>query len=107
VNKELEELETALQNSPSLLKTGGRIAVISFHTLEDRMVKEFFALKSTTKRETSTWTTEGIKFPANQTIAPILQIITNRVIMPTEEELQRNVRSRSAKLRCAQRTNNN
>lgn len=81
VNNELGELERALPELVSLLKPGGRIAIISFHSLEDRMVKQFFAKEN----------------------GKTLAVITKRVVIPTEEEIRSNPRSRSAKLRVAER----
>ena len=79
VNGELESLELALLHFPKLLKPGGRIAIISFHSLEDRLVKNAF-------RED-----------------PRLHVLTRKPIRPSEEELARNIRSRSARLRVAER----
>lgn len=79
VNDELGELERALPELVSLLKPGGRLAIISFHSLEDRIVKQFF------KKEHE----------------KSLTVLTKRVVKPTEEEINQNPRSRSAKLRVA------
>jgi len=83
VNQELDELGTFLENFCESLAPGGRIAIISFHSLEDRMVKQAF------KR----YKAEGK-----------LDIITKRPAIPEEEEMSLNRRSRSAKLRVAERT---
>jgi 16S rRNA (cytosine1402-N4)-methyltransferase len=79
VNRELESLEKWLAVAPNWLKTGGKIAVITFHSLEDRIVKHTF-------REDDR-----------------LQVLTKKVIIATDEETRSNPRSRSAKLRIAQR----
>ncbi|OLP18305.1 16S rRNA (cytosine(1402)-N(4))-methyltransferase [Leptolyngbya sp. 'hensonii'] len=79
VNRELDALETFLQQAPTWLKPEGRIAIISFHSLEDRLVKHGF-------RE-----------------SPLLQVLTKKPIIPQEEEMNENPRARSAKLRVAQR----
>lgn len=79
VNRELDVLETLLQKAPNWLKPGGRLALISFHSLEDRIVKH--RLKESEQ----------------------LQVITKKPIEATEAELQDNVRARSAKLRIAER----
>ena len=82
VNEELENLRNILETGWTFLKRGGRICVISFHSLEDRMVKETFRRLDT----------DGM-----------MRRITKKPITPSEEEKQRNPRSRSAKLRCAER----
>ena len=81
VNDEMGSLEEALRVMPGLLEVGGRLAVISFHSLEDRRVKHAF-------RED-----------------PRLLVLTKKPIRPNEAELIRNSRSRSARLRVAERTN--
>ncbi len=80
VNKELESLRTALEKTPDLLNPGGRLVVISFHSLEDRIVKNFF-------REHS----------------HLFRILTKKPITPSEEEIRMNPASRSAKLRAGER----
>ena len=82
VNRELENLEKLLDSAVDLLKKNGRIAVISFHSLEDRLVKNNF--RENTKRD-------------------IYRIITKKPIVPMNEETADNPRARSAKLRIAQR----
>jgi len=79
-NDELKSLEIALRRLPECLVPGGRLAVISFHSLEDRRVKEAF-------RDDACWS-----------------VLTKKPIRPTPEEIERNPRARSAKLRVAQRT---
>ncbi|MDP8226994.1 MAG: 16S rRNA (cytosine(1402)-N(4))-methyltransferase RsmH [Candidatus Celaenobacter polaris] len=97
VNKELDALEKGLKSSVEVLKTGGRIAVISYHSLEDRIVKQFF------------------KYENLECICPAylprcvcekqvrLKIITKKPIIPSKEEIEKNSRARSAKLRVAER----
>jgi 16S rRNA (cytosine1402-N4)-methyltransferase len=82
VNEELENLRRILETGWTFLKRGGRICVISFHSLEDRTVKETFRRLDR----------DGV-----------MRGITKKPITPSEEEQQRNPRSRSAKLRCAER----
>jgi len=82
VNKELESIRRALDEAPGLLRKGARICVISFHSLEDRIVKRRF--KELAK-------------------AGALKILTKRPIVPREEEVIDNARSRSAKLRVAEK----
>jgi 16S rRNA (cytosine1402-N4)-methyltransferase len=79
VNQELSSLETFLNKAPNWLKEGGRIGIISFHSLEDRLVKH--SLKD----------------------SPLLRVLTKKPVIPQEKELEENVRSRSAKLRLAER----
>ena len=81
-NNELDSLREFLKDGVKYLNKGGRIAIISFHSLEDRIVKRFF-------KETE--------------INGVLKIITKRPICPTEEEIKENKRSRSAKLRIAEK----
>jgi len=83
VNGELDALRRLLEQAPKLLKAGGRIALISFHSLEDAAVKDDFRQKAK----------EGLYF-----------ILTKKPLAPTATEILRNPRSRSAKLRGAQRT---
>jgi len=86
VNEELENLKEILETGWRLLRKGGRMCVISFHSLEDRMVKETFRRL---EREG-----EG---------GSVLWVITKKPIRPSAEERRRNPRSRSARLRCAER----
>ncbi|NMB24331.1 MAG: 16S rRNA (cytosine(1402)-N(4))-methyltransferase RsmH [Firmicutes bacterium] len=97
VNKELEYLEQALQDAVELLNPLGRIAVISFHSLEDRIVKETFASLAS-----------GCECPPDLPICvcgkrPDVRIITRRPIVPQPAEVAQNPRARSAKLRVAER----
>jgi len=82
VNEELENLGKILETGWKILKRGGRICILSFHSLEDRMVKETFRRLEK----------EGE-----------MHILTKKPVTPSEEERMRNPRSRSAKLRCAER----
>jgi len=84
-NRELEDLRALLKAAPSVLKPGGRLVIISFHSLEDRIVKD--ALR------------DGAK-------AGVYRILTKKPVLAGEEEIGRNPRSRSAKLRAAERTEN-
>jgi 16S rRNA (cytosine1402-N4)-methyltransferase len=82
VNRELEELEALLQSAPQVLKSGGRLVIISFHSLEDRMVKD--ALREGAKRG-------------------MYKLLTKKPVVPRAAEVDRNPRARSAKLRAAER----
>lgn len=94
VNDELSVLKEMLQQLPLVLKPGGRAAIISFHSLEDRMVKNFF--RSGTFEETFENPFE------QQTKQSPFRIVTKKPIVPTEQELKMNPRSRSSKLRIAE-----
>jgi 16S rRNA (cytosine1402-N4)-methyltransferase len=82
VNRELDDLKALLEAAPRILKPGGRVVVISFHSLEDRMVKDAF-------RDLA----RDMHF----------RLLTKKPVMATEEESERNPRARSAKLRAAER----
>ncbi|MDS1029568.1 16S rRNA (cytosine(1402)-N(4))-methyltransferase RsmH [Bacillota bacterium LX-D] len=99
VNRELDVLARALEQSVPLLKPGGRIAVITFHSLEDRIVKEKF-------RSLSTGCTCPPDFPVCMCHQkPLLRLITRKPITASGQELEENPRARSAKLRVAERIN--
>ena len=83
VNRELDDLKALLEAAPRILKPGGRVVVISFHSLEDRIVKDAFR--------------EG----ANKDM--VYRILTKKPVTASEEESDRNPRARSAKLRAAER----
>ena len=96
INDELEQLEAVLEQSLELFATGGRLSVISFHSLEDRIVKRFMRDAS---RETDQW--RGMpNVPAE--FRPKLKLI-GKVITASAEEIAANVRARSARLRIAER----
>lgn len=82
VNRELEDLEALLASAPRVLRPGGRLVLISFHSLEDRKVKDSLR--------------EGAK-------QGLYRLLTKKPVTATEEEIDRNPRSRSAKLRAAER----
>jgi 16S rRNA (cytosine1402-N4)-methyltransferase len=97
VNDELGALKEMLQQAPDLLKQEGRIAIITFHSLEDRIVKNFFKKGSFEDEDPTD------PFGQNTPKLP-LKVITKKPLVPDEQELRRNPRSRSAKLRVAERT---
>lgn len=97
VNQELVQLERALAHSIPLLKNAGRIAVISFHSLEDRIVKQWMRTEALTYVRDESHPLGGYDREAT------LTLITRKPIIPTAEEIARNPRSRSAKLRIAAR----
>jgi 16S rRNA (cytosine1402-N4)-methyltransferase len=80
VNQELEQLKRFLQQVPESLNPGGRLVIISFHSLEDRMIKQ----------QMQQWDRNGV-----------MKNLTRRVVKPSEEEILANRRARSAKLRAA------
>ena len=94
INQEMEQLRSALLDAYDLLKPGGRLVVISYHSLEDRMVKRFF------RGETPSFRADEETFPLQDVN---LGVLTKRAIRPSDEEIGRNPRSRSARLRAAEK----
>ena len=97
VNAELDVIEPAIRDAVSLLRRGGRIAIITFHSLEDRIVKQTFADLAS-----------GCTCPRDFPICvcgkkPLVKVVTKKPILPSKEELEENPRSRSAKLRVAEK----
>lgn len=97
VNHELDVLESGLQGAFELLSQGGRLSVITFHSLEDRIVKQFMRDKA-----------QGCTCPKDFPVCvcgnkPKVKIITRKPILPSDEELERNPRARSAKLRVCEK----
>ena len=97
VNDELRSLEIALRACVELLRIGGRIVVLSYHSLEDRIVKEFF------KTESATSVRSAHKYAPDKEIVPRVRLLTRKPIVASDEEVERNPRARSAKLRVAER----
>ncbi len=97
VNEELQELVTALQAAERVLKPGGRLVVVSFHSLEDRIVKTFL----TERGRVSAGSRHA---PLVEGRAPTFNILTKRPIVADDAEVDANARARSAKLRAAERT---
>jgi 16S rRNA (cytosine1402-N4)-methyltransferase len=97
VNAELEALEVALTAAVELLRPGGRLVVLSYHSLEDRIVKHFFQAER-----------RGCTCPPSLPVcvcgrSPRLRLVTRRSVTPTADEIARNPRARSARLRAAER----
>jgi 16S rRNA (cytosine1402-N4)-methyltransferase len=97
VNDELNSLENGLEQALSLLGSGGRIVVISYHSLEDRIVKNLF------KRESSNCICPPRSFSCQCEHAAIIKQISRKVFKPSKIEINKNPRARSAKMRIAER----
>ena len=89
VNRELEGVNEGVLKAIQYLSSGGRIGVISFHSLEDRIIKHIFKQASAC--------------PKNRTSEPVLHVITKKPVVPTQKEMRTNPRSRSAKMRIAEK----
>ncbi len=97
VNKELDVIVPAIESAVSRMRTGGRIAIITFHSLEDRIVKQAFARLAS-----------GCTCPRDLPICvcgkkPLVRIVSKKPILPSDEELEINPRARSAKLRVVEK----
>src|SRR3954452_12552741 len=97
VNEELDELQTALAAAERVLRPGCRLVVVSFHSLEDRIVKNFLTSRSRTGGGSR-------HLPEVAQVPPSFQLLTKRPVTPDEAERSANPRARSAKLRAAERT---
>jgi 16S rRNA (cytosine1402-N4)-methyltransferase len=97
VNKELDVIEPALEDALSMLSVGGRVVVITFHSLEDRIVKHYFKDKCSID--------EHLKGLPNidKALLPDFKLVYNKAIIPSQEELDENMRARSAKMRVIER----
>lgn len=100
VNDELGELERGLAGAEQLLSEGGHLAVVSFHSLEDRIVKGFMRDRSGRKPNPSRHVPAPVNGPATQTF----ELVNARAIAPSKREIRDNPRARSARLRIARRT---
>ncbi|MDB2391131.1 16S rRNA (cytosine(1402)-N(4))-methyltransferase RsmH [Alphaproteobacteria bacterium] len=98
VNRELDELKSGLTASEAMLKPGGILAVVSFHSLEDRIVKRFLASRSQVASQPSRHR------PPSNGPAPTFQLLTRKAMQASDREREDNSRARSAKLRVAMRT---
>ena len=97
VNDELKSIEKALNDAIEMLNVGGRICVISFHSLEDRIAKTIFKEKSDINP-----LVKGLPVIPNE-YKPLIKLINKKPILPSSEELEENSRSKSAKLRIIER----
>ncbi len=98
VNDELGELAAALEAAERILKAGGRLVAVSFHSLEDRIVKTFLSRRAETRGGSR-------HMPEIERPAPTFSVLTKRPVIADDAEVARNPRARSAKLRAAERTN--
>jgi 16S rRNA (cytosine1402-N4)-methyltransferase len=97
VNEELDELQLALEAAERVLKSGGRLVVVSFHSLEDRIVKNFFVERGKSGGGSR-------HLPERTSLPPSFDLLTRRPVIAGEQEVADNPRARSAKLRAAERT---
>jgi 16S rRNA (cytosine1402-N4)-methyltransferase len=98
VIRELDELAEALAASERILGEGGRLVVVAFHSLEDRIVKRFLADRTAVR-------SGGSRHAPERSVAlPTFELLTRGVVAPAESEIRRNPRARSARLRAARRT---
>jgi 16S rRNA (cytosine1402-N4)-methyltransferase len=98
VNDELGELESGLAAAERLLVANGRLAVVAFHSLEDRSVKNFLRARSAGAGRASR------HLPATRTAPPSFRLLSRKPVVPSDAEIARNPRARSARLRGAERT---
>jgi 16S rRNA (cytosine1402-N4)-methyltransferase len=98
VNNEYRELADGLEASERALAEGGQLAVVTFHSIEDRMVKRFLQSRAGKQQSVSRYAPEAEAF------APRFEIVTRKAVGPSDKELAANPRARSAKLRVARRT---
>lgn len=108
VNRELEELDNVLPNSADMLSVGGRLSVVTFHSLEDRMVKNYFKKvgKPVAKNKYASSTGNAKLERASLPVATEdkkFEMVTRKAVLPTAREISENSRARSAKLRVLER----
>jgi len=99
LNEELLELARGLSAAEHMLKPKGRLAVVTFHSLEDRIAKRFFAARSTPARAS-----RHLPEPGHPTFAPSFRLLNRRQVSPSKDEIRLNPRARSARLRAGERT---
>ena len=97
INRELGEIEDGLSAAEAMLKPGGILAVVSFHSLEDRIVKRFLGARSSARANPSRHR------PAIEGPAPTFELVSRKPTLPGDDETAENARARSAKLRVARR----
>ena len=97
VNNELDIIENSLNQALDLIKVGGRVSVITFHSLEDRIVKRYFKEKTSIDKKV-----QGLPNIPEEYL-PDFKLVSTKAIVPSEDELEKNPRARSAKLRVIER----
>lgn len=97
VNNELDIIENSLSQALDLIKVGGRVSVITFHSLEDRIVKRYFKEKTSIDKKV-----QGLPNIPKEYL-PDFRLVSTKAIVPSEDELEKNPRARSAKLRVIER----
>ncbi len=97
VNNELDIIENSLSQALDLIKVGGRVSVITFHSLEDRIVKRYFKEKTSIDKKV-----QGLPNIPEEYL-PDFKLVSTKAIVPSEDELEKNPRARSAKLRVIER----
>ncbi len=100
INKEVEVLEKVLHAAERLLSDKGRLVVVSFHSLEDKIVKNFLSERASRGQKESRY---FVSLSKEDEFKPSFKMLTRKPLTPTKEEVEHNVRSRSAKLRAAER----
>ena len=100
VNRELEELARALAASEQILSVGGRAVIVSFHSLEDRIVKQFLSNRAIPKSRPSRHLPDNV---VDDQFSPSFALVNKRTITPTRDEQEENPRARSSRLRAAVR----
>jgi 16S rRNA (cytosine1402-N4)-methyltransferase len=100
LNEELLELARGLSAAEHLLKPKGRLAVVTFHSLEDRIAKRFFASRSTPAPRAS----RHVPDERRSIFAPSFRLLNRRPLSPSKDEIRPNPRARSARLRAGERT---
>jgi 16S rRNA (cytosine1402-N4)-methyltransferase len=100
LNEELDELARGLSAAERLLKAGGRLIVVTFHSLEDRIAKRFFASRSARGPRPS----RHLPQQTGELFAPSFRLVNRRPLEPSKDEIRRNPRARSARLRAGERT---
>jgi len=100
VNDELGSLRSSLEQALEILETGGRLVVVSYHSLEDRIVKDFFTANA--KPKVAEGSLESLRQSIDEKNAR-LKLVTKKPVVPSDEEIEANPRARSAKLRIAEK----